>query len=91
LWLFVKMAIGPQRAIELMGSLRHDFAGPPLQKTKKPKSVGLGFESTKGGGGGDTGRSTGPVLAGGATSDLGTLPTFAFALWRALMRRRSMD
>ncbi|ABF07295.1 hypothetical protein Rmet_0409 [Cupriavidus metallidurans CH34] len=51
MWLFVKMAGGQQRAIELDGQPASRFRWAALAKDeKKPKSVGLGFESTKGGG-----------------------------------------
>ena len=51
LWLFVKPANARDRKATLQARTRAATEAPPLQWTKKnPSHIGLGFESTKGGG-----------------------------------------
>ena len=59
-------------------------AAPCNPRKKTQVGLDLGLNPPKEEGGGDTGRSTGPVMAGGAGKRCGTFLAFAFALWRAL-------
>jgi len=63
----------------------------PLQRAKKNPSLSdLGLNPPKEEGGGDTGRSTGPVIAV-VRRAIRAGTSFAFALCALFVRRRSMD
>lgn len=76
LWLFVK----PYRhAGARSAALRTHRTAQPCKRRKKTQvSLDLGLNPPKEEGGGDTGRSTEPVMAGGAEGDQGIVASFRF-------------